>query len=226
VELLVCVGIIAILLAILLPTVRGARTSADTVRCQSNLREFYSAQLAFAADNRARFTPISQTANRWERQLARYINKTDQLPGELMHCPSSGQAQISSPAANNYSTYALNPSLRMPNWRYRRDAKMDSARIILMADKAAHAADEFLTTADGWFVLDDGALGQWWQYSDHNPVSALRHGKQGAAFANALMVDGHVAQLDRVQMCRDSGHWYWGSIEGMPTNTVQGGCCP
>lgn len=52
VELLVVIGIIAVLISILLPSLSKARQAADTVRCMSNLRNLALAQLMYANDNR------------------------------------------------------------------------------------------------------------------------------------------------------------------------------
>ena len=52
VELLVVIGIIAILVAILLPTLRRVRESANVTTCQSNMREVGNALVMYANDNR------------------------------------------------------------------------------------------------------------------------------------------------------------------------------
>ena len=57
VELLVVIGIIAILMGILLPTLSKARQQAATVRCGNNLRQFGTAWQMYAAANRSLSVP-------------------------------------------------------------------------------------------------------------------------------------------------------------------------
>jgi len=51
VELLVVIGIIALLISVLLPALRKARMSAERVQCLSNMRQISNAILMFANDN-------------------------------------------------------------------------------------------------------------------------------------------------------------------------------
>lgn len=63
VELLVVIGIIALLVSILLPTLSMARESASRVKCASNLRQIGTAMLAYASQNNGAFPRVIYQRN-------------------------------------------------------------------------------------------------------------------------------------------------------------------
>jgi prepilin-type N-terminal cleavage/methylation domain-containing protein len=61
VELLVVIGIIAILIAMLLPALKKAREQALAVACQSNIRQLGMAFIAFASDHQGHLPAVGNT---------------------------------------------------------------------------------------------------------------------------------------------------------------------
>src|SRR5262245_14344685 len=84
VELLVVIGIIAVLIGILLPALNKARRQAATVQCASNMRQISMAMLSYIQGNKGKFPPSAapQVAGVfpigwwWPNELVRgkYIN--------------------------------------------------------------------------------------------------------------------------------------------------------
>lgn len=131
VELLVVIGIIALLIAMLLPTLNKARESARRTECASNLQQINLALLMFAHDNRQHFCALSQAVpgatrawfggwtrpgNVFDRELGflfKYL-KTADIGGcnsfEFNHSrPQYG------PTDYAYSNYLARPGLYYPN---------------------------------------------------------------------------------------------------------------
>lgn len=61
VELLVVIGIIALLISMLLPALNRARTAAQSLACQSNLRQLALANSIYQNENQGYFVPFART---------------------------------------------------------------------------------------------------------------------------------------------------------------------
>jgi prepilin-type N-terminal cleavage/methylation domain-containing protein/prepilin-type processing-associated H-X9-DG protein len=86
VELLVVIGIIALLIAILLPSLQGARRSANSIKCQASLRQVGIAFKMYADEHKNAYPvavhfpgdprfPKFTIERRWYDLVAKYISK-------------------------------------------------------------------------------------------------------------------------------------------------------
>jgi prepilin-type N-terminal cleavage/methylation domain-containing protein/prepilin-type processing-associated H-X9-DG protein len=91
VELLVVIGIIAALIAMLLPALNKARQQAQQVACLSNLRQLGLATQCYLQDNKNTYFPWSNNSGvSWWYHVAPEISRQSTTASDvkLMHCPS------------------------------------------------------------------------------------------------------------------------------------------
>lgn len=123
VELLVVIGIIAILISVLLPTLAGARRSANSVKCLASLKEIGNAFSMYSLENKGYYPavrdtqlPAPVTERRWTDLIAKYISKSgkdfkDQsdigkirVNSVLWGCPEWTRSYDYVPSTNNYAS--------------------------------------------------------------------------------------------------------------------------
>lgn len=134
VELLVVIGIIALLIAILLPTLQGARRSGNTVKCLSNLRQVGTAFQFYSIDYKGAIPVVRQdlpegggaiTSNVWwTDQIGPYVAKAKFNSGNIADLTEAqlsvvwgcvewqGRANSSAAGISQYDTgYGMNAQL-------------------------------------------------------------------------------------------------------------------
>jgi prepilin-type N-terminal cleavage/methylation domain-containing protein/prepilin-type processing-associated H-X9-DG protein len=137
VELLVVIGIIALLISVLLPTLASARRSANSVKCLASLKEIGNAFSMYAIDNKGMYPAVrdnqikSSTGGaldrRWTDYISKYISKKGQnftgsqdvsqirAASVLWGCPEFAKTfefdatKANWHSENVYTGYAMNP---------------------------------------------------------------------------------------------------------------------
>src|SRR5215475_906621 len=88
VELLVVIGIIALLIGILLPSLNAARERARRTACLSNLRSLGQSMFTYAGDYRGRLPNGNAPGKAFNGDvLVQFANEIVRSPG-VFHCPS------------------------------------------------------------------------------------------------------------------------------------------
>lgn len=160
VELLVAIGVIAILLAVLLPALVSARAQARTLRCQSNVRKLCQALMAYAAVYEGKFPPnqdmISPGQYWFDLERAglffggKFVANTDKVGGNVLVCPDDPDAQRSY-AMNIWASSAVDVDVRdqIPArgtlWSYR---AAQPSRMILVTEQWSSDGSELI----GWYA--------------------------------------------------------------------------
>lgn len=149
VELLIVIGIIAVLISMLLPMVAKVREQGKQVTCASNLNHLGTAMLAYAADNDNYLPATSRTgppANQepsdwiwWQPNrvaiyadatvsksaIARYLNLTAKSVG-VLRCPSDTWDFRQAPLSSTFGRY---PYSYVMNWFIAGDSNLPAAGV-------------------------------------------------------------------------------------------------
>ena len=234
VELLVVIGIIAILVAILLPSLSKARQAALSVSCASQLRQLILAEHQYADYNRNCFTPFwttnTPTDNTlqqwWQQRLQSYLGQTTKVSGielgvlvdmdsggqihinnsVLGNCPAATRDQLQSPLTTH--TYQL-CSYALNNALINplwvyQRNKVQYPSNILLMGDVYVCETDQMQTSDLWRIATKAG---WKPGTWSNCGPGFRHGQ----FANFAFVDGHVSNLSYSETMHtaSANPWIW-----------------
>jgi len=215
VELLVVIGIIALLISILLPSLSRAREQGKQVKCLSNLRQLGMALVTYTNENKGRYPFHADIGGMYpedwifwqasrdlkDSALYRHVGSSDP---EVFRCPSDDPLNRPRVLTEPYRyTYTLNYLFasngpRKPTFATVRNA---TAKIVL--------AEEDETS------LDDGNWHPQLVGSNVENFLAIRHDRRpaqnGVGFddesrGNAAFADGHGSFISRRES-RDPAHY-------------------
>jgi prepilin-type N-terminal cleavage/methylation domain-containing protein/prepilin-type processing-associated H-X9-DG protein len=93
IELLVVIAIIAVLAALLLPTLKGARETAKGIQCLNNLRQISLALAMYSDDHHGVLLPLGDNVNYRAHLIDPYLRASRQVFGRahspVWNCPSN-----------------------------------------------------------------------------------------------------------------------------------------
>src|SRR5687768_14416137 len=112
IELLVVIGIIAVLIGILLPVLSEARKSASAVQCASNMRQLASALISYAGEFGGKFPPNTASFKMYwynKGEIGRHVTSPltlsdNSLAGGVFVCPNDLAGAVRSYAMNIWAS--------------------------------------------------------------------------------------------------------------------------
>ena len=186
VELLVVIGIIALLVSILMPALTRARDHANRAKCLANIRQLSNAWYMYANENKGKIVGAETNPGCWvdwgpqadtitKGELYRYLNNT-----AVYRCPSDF-VERTDPGADStfrHRSYSINGYLN-GNWStYPRVTKLGtikrSSEIMMFIEELDYRGWNM-----GSFVIEDG-----FRFVDYPPSWHLRG-------ATMTFADGH-----------------------------------
>lgn len=212
IELLVVVAIIAILAAMLLPALRGARENARGAQCISHLRQLNGAVAIYAQDNDDHCIPsVDGATNYWPQKVvgilaSKTIPLNDNSYGWL-RCPAGVQSTINI----LFGHYGILRDLAGLGTVGEPTRKFSSVRnpsgTLLLFDCGGYVINRSTALSPGyayWYIPGYNPSAISYYTADYTKdANGGRHNRT----INALFVDGHVEKQALAAFLSNSSQW-------------------
>jgi prepilin-type N-terminal cleavage/methylation domain-containing protein len=210
IELLVVVAIIALLIAILLPSLGKAREKAKLAKCLSNLRQIGLASFMYQGENNGYFPMGSGSKEHpedfvwWQTDRAADINKGSLVPymggtfnKKVFMCPSDPGTRVDVTKDTPYSygancwvfaivPEAVEPALHAGIVSIRFSAMLSPAAKIELVDEDYMSLDDMCWAPQNWTAANNTNIIGVYHDKQSSNVSNTNYGKGAANF-----IDGH-----------------------------------
>lgn len=210
VEMLVVIGIVALLIGILIPVLIRVRAHSKQSRCATNLHAIHQAFSAYAAENNGyipragSYTDYSPDGPAWIIGLVRYLGfpkggTWDDVPKmQVLQCPSHPTEKvpsgflvnafsfpISDTAFEGTGAIALSKIVTPANWP-----------LLLEADDLLHSNSQMSNMDDIFFEVQHHVR-RTYQVDPTDSRHRLTFKRHGRIGSNILYGDGHVSPLNK-----------------------------
>lgn len=205
IELLVVIAIIAILAAMLLPSLSRAKETGRRISCLNNLKQLGLAAQVFVDDNQGYYPPrSSQTPpalDRWPDKFYDNYGRNVKLllcPSETTTPATEGDTTVADSAPRSYLINGWNdyfawadpqndPQGLNNGDKIREDAIDDTSGTVVFGEKTAENGDFYMDLNEGTAGNDFGGI---LNQSRHDSTQAAAAVGKGAGGSNYAMADG------------------------------------
>lgn len=185
-ELVLALGVLAVLASLLAGFLRRAEGTSQTSRCAAHLRQLATAAAAYSADNNDAL-PI-QSFNRQQGGITHYLNLSiDYIGDTVLTCPTLRRLYPPASTSYHHRTYSVNNILTFDYKKGRKYRKKIAtpARTLFFLDGLVNPT----ASVAGSYQFHFGAL------NDTAVLDRFTYPHQG--HAQAVFLDGHVELVSR-----------------------------